>query len=71
MTSPTISSESKIFYHFKYAKGEITMKNAIVKAVVLCTLALSLLAGFASVSAVDTTNMVVFHDGPHDGMPSQ
>lgn len=46
------------------------MKNAIVKAVVLCTLALSLLAGFASVSAVDT-NLVVFHDGPHDGMPSQ
>lgn len=47
------------------------MKNAIVKAVVLCTLALSLLAGFASVSAVDTANVVALHDGPTHGMPGQ
>ena len=42
------------------------MKNAIVKAVVLCTLALSLLAGFASVSAVDA-GVAVCHDGPING----
>ena len=45
------------------------MKNAIVKAVVLGTLALSLLiAGFSTVSAVDT-GMAVCHDGPsNDGI---
>lgn len=43
------------------------MKNAIVKAVVLGTLALSLLiAGFSTVSAVDT-GVAVCHDGPLDG----
>lgn len=43
------------------------MKNAIVKAVVLGTLALTLFAaGYASVSAVDT-GVAVCHDGPHDG----
>lgn len=46
------------------------MKNAIVKAVVLCTLALSLLAGFVSVSAVDT-GVSVCHDGPNHAMPGQ
>ena len=40
------------------------MKNAIVKAVVLCTLALSLL--FVGVAVVDTVNtgVEVCHDGP-------
>ena len=47
------------------------MKNAIVKAVVVFTLALSLLAaGFSSVTAVDT-GVSVCHDGPTHGMPSQ
>lgn len=46
------------------------MKNTIVKAIILCTLALSLLAGFASVSAVDT-GVAVCHDGPNNGMPRQ
>ncbi|MBQ3559457.1 MAG: hypothetical protein IJA07_08110 [Agathobacter sp.] len=44
------------------------MKKAIVKAVVLCTLALSLL--FVGASAVTTADSVageaVCHDGPHD-----
>lgn len=40
------------------------MKNTIVKAVVLCTLALSLLfVGVVSVSDVDT-GVEVCHDGP-------
>ena len=46
------------------------MKNAIVKAVVLCTLALSLLfVGVASVSFVDTDSTVAAidrHDGEYD-----
>ena len=46
------------------------MKNAIVKAVVLCTLALSLLfVGVASVSFVDTDAAVAAideHDGPYN-----
>ena len=47
------------------------MKNAIVKAVVLCTLALSLLfLGVASVSSVDTNTEVAGlfgeYDGPYD-----
>lgn len=47
------------------------MKNAILKAIVLCTLAFSLMAvGFAATSAVDT-GVAVCHDGPHDGMPRQ
>lgn len=41
------------------------MKSTIVKAVALCTLALSLLfMGVASVNAVDT-GVAVCHDGPH------
>lgn len=41
------------------------MKSIIVKSVVLCTLALSLL--FIGVAAVDTVNtdVAVCHDGPH------
>ena len=47
------------------------MKNTIVKAVVLCTLALSLLvAGFSATNAVDT-GVAVCHDGPHEPMPGQ
>ena len=47
------------------------MKKAILKAVVLGTLALSLLiAGFATTSAIDT-GVAVCHDGPHNGMPAQ
>ena len=46
------------------------MKNAIVKAVVLCTLALSLLfVGVASVSFVNTDAAVAaldIHDGEYD-----
>lgn len=47
------------------------MKNAIVKAVVLCTLALSLL--FVGASAVTTADagVAVCHDGPHDGTTKQ
>ena len=42
------------------------MKNAIVKAVVLCTLALSLLCmGVAAVDAVNT-GVEVCHDGPYN-----
>lgn len=41
------------------------MKATIVKAVALCTLALSLLfMGVAAVDAVDT-GVAVCHDGPH------
>lgn len=41
------------------------MKFAIVKAVVVCTMALSLLfVGVATVDAVDT-GVAVCHDGPH------
>ena len=41
------------------------MKSTIVKAVALCTLALSLLfMGVAAVDAVDT-GVAVCHDGPH------
>ena len=47
------------------------MKNAIVKAVVLGTLAFALLvAGFSTTSAVDT-GVAVCHDGPHNVMPGQ
>lgn len=43
------------------------MKNVIVKAVVLCTLALSLLfAGVSAVGGVDA-GVSVCHDGPLDG----
>ena len=46
------------------------MKNAIVKAVVLCTLALSLLfVGVVSVSDVDTNAVAGLfgdYDAPHD-----
>ena len=43
------------------------MKNAIVKAVVLCTLALTLLfVGVATTSAVDA-GVAVCHDGPLNG----
>lgn len=45
------------------------MKKAIVKAAVLCTLALSLLlAGISAVSTGDTC-VTVYHDGPHNGTP--
>ena len=44
------------------------MKNAIVKAVVLCTLALSLLfTGIAAVNAGEA-GVAVCHDGPHNEM---
>lgn len=44
------------------------MKMNILKAVVLCTMALSLLfVGVTAVDAVDT-GVAVCHDGPHDGM---
>ena len=47
------------------------MKNAIVKAVVLCTLALSLL--FLGATAVTTADVgvSVCHDGPHNGTVKQ
>ena len=48
------------FYHFILQKGVKTMKNAIVKAVVLCTLALSLL--FTGIAAVNAGEAVC-HDG--------
>lgn len=42
------------------------MKFAIVKAVVVCTMALSLLfVGVATVDAVDT-GVAVCHDGPYN-----
>ena len=47
------------------------MKKAILKAVVLGTLAFSLLvAGFTGASLTDT-GVAVCHDGPHNPMPSQ
>lgn len=52
-----------IFYHFIPKKGASIMKNAIVKAIVLCTLALSLVvAGVAAVNAGDS-GVAVCHDG--------
>lgn len=42
------------------------MKNAIVKTVVVCTMALALLfVGVATTNAVDT-GVAVCHDGPYD-----
>lgn len=44
------------------------MKHTIVKAIVLCTMALSLLfMGIAAVNTVDT-GVAVCHDGPNHGM---
>lgn len=42
------------------------MKNAIIKTVVVCTMALALLfVGVAATNAVDT-GVAVCHDGPFD-----
>lgn len=44
------------------------MKNAIIKTVVVCTMALALLfVGVAATNAVDT-GVAVCHDGPHNEM---
>ena len=44
------------------------MKKNLVKAIILCTLALSfLISGLASVNTT-STYAVARHDGPHDGM---
>ena len=48
------------------------MKNIIVKAFVVCAIALSLVAvGASAVSGVDAGVSVCRHDGPHGGMGGQ
>ena len=53
-------------------KGDEIMKISILKAIVVCTLALSLIATSASaVTAWNNEVSVCRHDGPHDGMIGQ
>ena len=48
------------------------MKTMIVKAFVVCAIALSLVAvGASAVNVVDTGVSVCRHDGPHDGAGGQ
>ena len=48
------------------------MKYAIAKALVVCAIALSLVAvGATAVNVVDTGVSVCRHDGPHGGMGGQ